>query len=725
MATLVFGAIGTALGGPLGGAIGALIGRSVDARLFPAGGREGPRLSEFPLTTSSYGLPLPRHFGRMRVAGQIIWATELVENREQLSSGKGSPSVTTYSYSASFAVALSSRPLQAVGRIWADGKLLRGEAGDLKTAGCFRFHSGYGDQAPDPLLAAAEGPACPAYRGLAYVVFEDLQLAEFGNRIPALTFEVIADDGPLQLADLLDGTIAESAAPLSLRGLAGLTVDGPLRDSLAGLARFFPVEIDAGGEQLEIAAQTMRTAIMLPEATVAARDGAFGGQTGFARSHGAAPEAPVTVLRYYDCERDYQPGSQRAPGRPPAGEPRTVELPAALTASQARSLVAEAAARADWARQSASWRLAEVDPAVRPGATVRLPGQPGLWRVQAWEWNEAGVELALVRRNGSAAGAAPPADSGRAIAPLDLPLGTTELAACELPWDGFASAAPQLAVLASSASPAWSGASLFVVESSGALLPLGTTGRVRAVIGRATHALPPASPLLFDRHSQLEVELVAPDLLLPEASQQQLAMGANRAVVGDEIIQFARAEALGGGHWRLSGLWRGRAGTEHQVGGHAAGERFMLLDGAGTLRDATTALTATTLAAIGAGDAAPVSASIALRGIALRPLSPVHPQWSQLPDGSLRLGWTRRARGAWLWRDGVDVPLGEQAEAYAVTFGPPDGPVARWDVAQPELVWPAAALAGLRAADPAGLLAVRQRGDHAWSEPLWTRLPRL
>ena len=31
----------------------------------------------------------------------------------------------------------------------------------------------------------------PAYRGVAYVVFEDLALGDYGNRVPQFTFEVI------------------------------------------------------------------------------------------------------------------------------------------------------------------------------------------------------------------------------------------------------------------------------------------------------------------------------------------------------------------------------------------------------------------------------------------------------------------------------------------------------------------------------------------------------
>ena len=195
MATLVFSAIGTLVGGPIGGAIGALAGRQVDAAIIGSPNRHGPRLKELAVTTSSYGSVLPRHFGRVRAPGSIIWATELVEHSETRGGGKGGPSLTSYTYSASFAVALASRPIEGIGRIWADGNLLRGEAGDLKTGGAMRIYTGRGDQEPDPLIAEVEGAdKTPAYRGLAYVVFEDLELIDFHNRIPALTFEIIADE---------------------------------------------------------------------------------------------------------------------------------------------------------------------------------------------------------------------------------------------------------------------------------------------------------------------------------------------------------------------------------------------------------------------------------------------------------------------------------------------------------------------------------------------------
>ena len=248
MATLVLTAVGTALGGPLGGAIGALVGRQLDYAIIGSGSARGPRLRDLSVQTSSYGAPIPLHFGRMRAAGTVIWATDLVEHNQQ-SGGKGRPTATTYAYSVSFAVLLASRPIASIGRIWADGNLLRGAAGDLKVAGQLRYYSGYGDQPSDPLLAQAEGlTRSPAYRNCAYAVFEGLALASFGNRIPSLTFEILADTQPFTV-----GNIASELAPGAVVAgldaqLAGFSLDrgsvGDTLDILTGCGKRLPFSGD-------------------------------------------------------------------------------------------------------------------------------------------------------------------------------------------------------------------------------------------------------------------------------------------------------------------------------------------------------------------------------------------------------------------------------------------------------------------------------------------------
>lgn len=77
MATLVLTAVGGAVGGPVGAAIGAILGQQIDGRLFAPKGRQGPRLGDLAVQTSSYGSELPKIFGMMRVAGTVVWATDL------------------------------------------------------------------------------------------------------------------------------------------------------------------------------------------------------------------------------------------------------------------------------------------------------------------------------------------------------------------------------------------------------------------------------------------------------------------------------------------------------------------------------------------------------------------------------------------------------------------------------------------------------------------------
>jgi hypothetical protein len=733
MATLVFGALGTLLGGPIGGAIGALAGRQVDALILGGGNREGPRLKELAATASSYGTPLPRHFGRMRVPGTVIWATDLVERQQTQGGGKGRPSVTTYTYTASFAVALASRPILSVGRIWADGNLVRGAAGDLKAPGALRIYTGEGDQQPDPLIAAVEGAEMtPAWRGLAYAVFEDLELGDFFNRIPSLTFEVIADDGAFTVETLLLDAVAEADADLTLTGIDGYSCEGPLGETLALLDPLFPMDVDASGDRLVIArARPAATPIPLAEAAIAVGDGEFGAAAGYVRKRAPAPADPPHALRYYDIGRDYQPGVQRATGRPPPGQPRTIELPAALTAANARLLAERMASQAMWSRDMLQWRTCELDPAIGPGAIVSVPGQQGRWRVSEWEWRDKGVELALLRVQpaaiAAAAASAPPgADPGRTVPPVDLPPAPTVLAAFELPWDGAGTGdAATLDIAASSAGAGWSGAAILYDDGDGSLTPLGTATRQRTTMGAAIDALPAANPLLFDRQSTVTVELLATDMALSDATTRRLAGGVNRALIGNEIVQFGSAQPLGNRQWRLGNLLRGRGGTESAVAGHAPGERFVLLDGAPLVSvPAPPDIGAEArVVALGRGDAVAVEMPVALAGIGRRPLSPVHPRAESLGDGSFKLGWTRRARGALAWLGGVDAPLHEEQEAYVVTFGPLGAPQAQWEVSEPWLTIAPALLANLVAAAPGEAFRVRQRGTYALSEPLVLAIP--
>lgn len=73
MATVILSAVGTFVGGPIGGAIGTILGQKIDGAILGSGKpREGPRIKELDVQTSSYGTQIPAIFGAMRVAGTVI-----------------------------------------------------------------------------------------------------------------------------------------------------------------------------------------------------------------------------------------------------------------------------------------------------------------------------------------------------------------------------------------------------------------------------------------------------------------------------------------------------------------------------------------------------------------------------------------------------------------------------------------------------------------------------
>lgn len=207
----VGGVIGATIGFFAGGFAGAkwgwMIGSTAGAILFPPKGPDGPRLDDLKVQVSSYGMPIPRVWGAVRIAGNVIWSPGLVEHAHK-EDGKGGPTSTTYSYTCSFAVLWCEGEIVGIRRKWANGKLKydastnnigpigdgKGWVGEFVEGILFlgwTLHPGSETQAVDPTIQA-DKPNTPAYLGYAYSVFEDLELEKFGNALPNLTAEVVA-----------------------------------------------------------------------------------------------------------------------------------------------------------------------------------------------------------------------------------------------------------------------------------------------------------------------------------------------------------------------------------------------------------------------------------------------------------------------------------------------------------------------------------------------------
>ena len=167
MATLLLSAAGAAFGGYMGGTVlglssvvagrfvGALAGRAIDQRLLGQGAEpvETGRVERLRLMGAGEGDPLARVHGRVRIAGQVIWATRFEEVVTQTGGGgKGAPQpvVRRYSYRVSLAIALCEGEISGIGRIWADGAEIA--TADLS----MQVYTGSDDQLPDPKMEAVE-----------------------------------------------------------------------------------------------------------------------------------------------------------------------------------------------------------------------------------------------------------------------------------------------------------------------------------------------------------------------------------------------------------------------------------------------------------------------------------------------------------------------------------------------------------------------------------------
>jgi hypothetical protein len=234
----------------------------------------------------------------------------------------------------------------------------------------------------------------------------------------------------------------------------------------------------------------------------------------------------------------------------------------------------------------------------------------------------------------------------------------------------------------------------------------------KAVLGRALGALAGAGPWLIDMQSSVDVQLIDAQQWLVSCDDDALIAGTNLALIGNELVQFGSAVAIGEGQFRLSRLLRGRAGSEWASSGHVAGDLFCLIEASALRSLVLPAWTVGARVSATARDGA--AASITISGESLRPPSPVDLACVLLPTGELALSWTRRSRAGWAWVDEIDAPLGEATEQYRVTL----------TGAARTLEYPARAPSlTVSAADVAALgsgpvdVEVRQLGDQAASRP--------
>ena len=188
--------LGTAIGGMIGTMAGGLIG----SMLF--GRNRKPLISDIQTGNSSFGNPVPILYGTARLPTTMIWCDQVKKTSGGI--GKGLGGSSTYKFHQSAAFALCEGPAKVL-KIFLDGKLFwDGTSANpvelTKKTFLIRGYPGDETQVPDWLIRGWVNDhvdtvldACPAYRGLNYMIFQGVDLNNYGGRMPQVSCVVASN----------------------------------------------------------------------------------------------------------------------------------------------------------------------------------------------------------------------------------------------------------------------------------------------------------------------------------------------------------------------------------------------------------------------------------------------------------------------------------------------------------------------------------------------------
>lgn len=386
-------------------------------------------------------------------------------------------------------------------------------------------------------------------------------------------------------------------------------------------------------------------------------------------------DLPAQVdVTYFNVDQDYQNNTQRARRQVTQSQSiAELQLAIALEDNTARRIAMITLYEAWWRRDSMVIAVSRKYAWLEPTDVIEAGG----FSIQIiHKTQRAGGVIVLegVRAGQHIYQSAPPGTATLAPPPqTSNPSQRTELLLLDIPLvdetddeNGF------YAAMAGAVDDTWRGAALYKSADGGSTYVAQVSDSVIDAMGTTLDVLGDWSGgNMFDEINAVTVEIGAGGGSLASASELAVLNGANLAVVGQELLQFKNAELVAADQYLLTGLLRGRRGTEWATPSHVLGERFALLPvtnvpepfgDLGKVRLYKPVSTRSTLAAA-------TAQSFTNQGQALRPYSPVSLGGYPITpfDGTVQLNWIRRTRkgGAWANFTGT-VLLGEAAEAYVV-----------------------------------------------------------
>jgi len=388
-------------------------------------------------------------------------------------------------------------------------------------------------------------------------------------------------------------------------------------------------------------------------------------------------EIPAQMaITYANIDADHQTDTQYS-DRLLTGQQSTsaVQLPLAMTPSEAKAL--SDAMLFDKAVQALTTTVAldVTHAALEPSDVLLITGEDAsTYRMRVIKRKEAEgvITLDCVQDDATVFTQAGTTDTGYTAQTTVAATPNTTFAPLDLPLLRDADDTPGVYLAVTGAAANWSACAIYDSLDDVTYTQRQTLS-TQAAIGTCTTTLGNwTGGNVFDETNTVTVDVGLQELASVTWADIIASDTLNAALIGDELVQYRNAALVSTGVYTLSGLLRGRRGTEATMTGHAASERFIALGETGltflTLSSAALG-TPRYYKAVSAGQAlsAVTAQQITPLGANLTPLAPVHPRANRDAADTV-ITWTRRTRLDTRITGPLpmSVPLGEATEAYEV-----------------------------------------------------------
>lgn len=674
--------------------------------------QEGPRLDDLTWPKSEWGQQIPVVWGRMRLTGNIIWATPLQE-KKKITKGKGSRGgkggatggfgkSTNYSYTANLAFLLCQGPIGGIARIWINRELKydvtpAASAQTLQASNTWAndyltIRLGTSNQQKISVIESRMGAArTPAYRDRALLVLGDYPAegnitaeAEIYSSATLINNRLtIATVYLSQILTDLSKAAGFKDAEIDISELTGVKVDGffiqspsPIRDSISQLmlAYFFDAVETGTKIKFQLKTRPILSGITIPYDHLGARQYSDQPRQRFQDKILDSAQLPnILSLNFINPENNYERDIVRAfKANAPNSEEKSLNLNLVLPTNYAQ-VVADRFLLETWqGRRSVTTTLGPRYLGIEPGDLINL------------DLYGLGTEILQVRTVTTGAnylvdlemqpypGAFPiPGGEGGEGRHFDIELpGPVALEILDIPL--IRDTDPDFEILIAARGERFNGADLYISRDGGVSYAISRRLFAETTSGVTLTALPPFLGALTedDLISTVDVQIYEGDL--ESISQERFLAGDNLFVIGKEILWARYCELISPMTYRISHLRRGRRGTERYRANHVPNERFVVLSGYLSRLQLQPSDYGKTLhfKAIAEGqsldEVLPVSLNYA--AITQRPYSPQQISAVKLSNGDIQITWQRRDRRTGERSDYAALPNSESYEYYQLNF---------------------------------------------------------